>query len=242
MPFPSPCGTLILDSAFYFSTNDAHSGSHALELRNAKCDSDDELFGGSVHLMESDSFYFDSGAEFDGGAANEFSFYYKFFKAGNDTAMATVTLSNDFSGDIATATVLIEQSASEYTKITVPIEYKIAEIPNRVSITFANQTQTSTPTYGTRLLIDDVTLTSNTNVVRSEVEASHVRCFPNPATDIVTFTSGTGDDRSIDIATSDGKHIYSGNFRSTFRLDCSKFASGVYLYQIGDRKGSFIVK
>jgi hypothetical protein len=240
MPFPSPCGTLILDSSFYLTTSDAHSGNWALELRNAKCTSDNELFGGTVHLMESDSSYFDSGTEYFDGVPTQFSFYYKFLPVGDDTAKATVTLSNDFAGDLATETILIGKAASTYTKATVPINYQIASTPTRINITFATQTETSTPSFGTRLLIDDVEMTSEPNSVASNIKAD-VHCYPNPATSVVNFTGGSDAAETLSIFNVSGNRVFTSAFENAITVDCSKFSAGLYFYRLGSSSGSFVV-
>jgi hypothetical protein len=249
MQFPNPCDSTMPAKGFYFLNDEPHSGKHALELQNGYCG--DMHYVGRAHLVENDTEYatFATGVPYT-GRPNYFTFLYKFIQGGDDlppgtdTAVARLVLSNTEEGvEVGSATLYISRTTLGYEEAIVPIVYESSLPVTSAFIEFSNATPTSTATYGTRFLIDDIDLRNTISSVKeSKRSAVHISCSPNPATNSITFTSTNDAARRIlTIYSVDGKQVYRTSLFHTATVDCSTFSKGSYVYQVDEVTGQFVV-
>ena len=248
LQFPNPCDSTMPAKGFYFLNDEPHSGKHALELQNGYCG--DNHYSGRAHLIESDTDYatFATGVPY-AGRPNYFTFFYKFIQGGvdlppgTDTATARLVLSNTEEGvDVGSATLHISRTTQGYEEAVVPIVYESSLPVTSVFIEFSNITATSSATYGTRFLIDDIELRNTVSSIKeSKSSGVHITCSPNPATNSITFTSTDDARKTLTIYSIDGKQMYQTSLLGKVTVDCSKFSKGGYVYQVDEVSGQFIV-
>jgi hypothetical protein len=248
LQFPNPCDSTMPTKGFYFLNDEPHSGKHALELNNGYCG--DMHYAGRAHLIESDTEYatFATGVPYT-GRPNYFTFFYKFIQGGEDlppgtdTAVARLVLSNLEEGvDVGSATLYISRTTQGYEEAIIPIVYESSLPVTSAYIEFSNITGTSTATYGTRFLIDDIDLRNTISSVKeNKGSAVHISCSPNPATNSITFSSNDGARKTLTIYSIDGKQVHQTSLLHKVTVDCSKFSKGSYVYQVDGVSGQFIV-
>jgi hypothetical protein len=200
--------------------------------------------------MDNDTNYavFATGAPYT-GRPKDFAFFYKFIQGGDDlppgtdTAVASLVLLNaDENVVVATALKKIWLTTQGYTEAIVPIIYESSLPVTTAFIEFNNRTESSSVTYGTRFLIDDIELRGvATSVKLSGGSAFSVSVSPNPATNSITFTANDDARKSLTIYSIDGKQVYQSLMLQKVTVDCSKFSKGSYVYQVEGASGQFIV-
>lgn len=248
LQFPNPCDSTMPANGLYFLNDEPHSGKHALELNNGYCG--DTRYVGRAHVVESDTEYatFATGVPYT-GRPNYFTFFYKFIQGGDDlppgtdTVVARLVLSNNEEGvEVGSATLYISRTTQGYEEAIVPIVYESSLPVTSAFIEFSNATSTSTATYGTRFLIDDIDLRNTISSVKeSKNSAVHISCSPNPATNSITFTTNGDARKTLTIYSIDGKQVYQASLLHKATVDCSKFSKGSYVYQVDEEFGQFIV-
>lgn len=248
MQFPNPCDSTMPANGFYFLNDEPHSGKHALELNNGYCG--DMHYVGRAHLVENDTEYatFATGVPYT-GRPKYFTFFYKFIQGGEDlppgtdTAEARLVLSNTEEGvDVGSATILISRTTQGYEEAIVPIVYESSLPVTSAFIEFSNATGTSTPTFGTRFMIDDIDLRNTVSSVKENKSSGvKISCSPNPATNSITFTASDDAQKTLTIYSIDGKQVYRSSLLHNVTIDCSKFSKGSYVYQVDEISGQFIV-
>jgi hypothetical protein len=248
MQFPNPCDSTMPAKGFYFLNDEPHSGKHALELNNGYCG--DMRYVGRAHLIESDTEYatFATGVPYT-KRPNYFTFYYKFIQGGDDlppgtdTAVARLVLSNAEEGvEVGSATLHIWRTTQGYEEAVVPIVYESSLPVTSAFIEFSNATGTSTPTFGTRFMIDDIDLRNTVSSVRENKNSRvQITCTPNPTTGSITFTSNGEARKTFTIYSIEGKQVYQSSLLHKATVDCSKFSKGSYVYQADGVTGQFIV-
>jgi hypothetical protein len=238
--FTFPSDSIFIDGALYFRNSDPHSGDHALELRNGF--STDKTYSGYVQLTDNDSDYagFARGQDFT-EAPKYFTFFYKYFPASTtDTARATILLMNAADGNIrGTAEILISKAATTYTEAVVPITYEGSGTPTTLFIEFANKTATSTPTFGTRFLVDDIGFRNTVSSVDEPSEKTQrIRCAVDKTSGSVLFESRNDGADILDLSlyTVDGRQLVHQSFTSSLRLPLNGYADGMFFYTITPSK------
>lgn len=78
-----------------------------------------------------------------------------------------------------------------------------------------------------------------------ELNKDEIVLYPNPAKDFVKISGLTNKEYEVQIFDVTSKLIFTSKFNGVFNIDVSKFASGIYLYEINDAlnktaKGKFI--
>lgn len=236
-----PLDTFILDQAFYFSSNDAHSGSKALEMRNGYWTVSGDKIAGRAKLSANDTDYtFFSSPVGIGQVPQNFSFYYKFLPANNDTAYAWLRLTDSSSNIVAEAEIFISGNHPVYSLISTPIIYSgtIASTPAFMEMGFTTAKPYSEANYGTRLVIDDVSLSYITTGMDKESFSNSIQSFPNPAEKYLILKTGTDLNTynlSISITDIEGRQIKNFNYRpekNSIKVDIEPLPSGVYFLKL----------
>lgn len=195
--------SIVFDQGLYFSTTDAHSGTRALEMRNAFNHTTQVPIAGSVNVLSNDSDY----ASFSAPVSilqqpSHFGFYYKFMPVANDTAIATIRLSDSSGTVVGEASIEITGQHLVYTLANKPITYYGNGQAYFAAISFSTAKPGTYTGFGTRFLVDDV----NTTITGLEAKTVNkaMTCFPNPANDhLVIVPEGIGRGEWVTLTTTD---------------------------------------
>jgi hypothetical protein len=178
--------SLVFDGGFlYGTTTDAHFGQRALELRNAWDFTTNQGISGGV-TADNDTMFSAWGSFETIDITNQpfnFSFFYKFLPAGSDTGSATLQLFDSSMNFLGGAEMLLTGTVGNYTQATVPVVWTTPGYAAFAYIHFSTAIYGTTPTFGTRLLVDDVMFNYASATGIQEVNAEGMQVYPNPATD-----------------------------------------------------------
>lgn len=177
---------------FYASTTDAHSGQRAIELSNAYNYTTGNIVPGAI-VADTDSVYMAWGG-FEiipvTHAPLDFGFYCKFIPQGNDLAFASLELFDSMMTNVGSAYIVVGGMVPVYTYFSAPVNYAISpnpQIPAFACIKFSNCIPGGQASFGTRLLIDDVTFGTTASI--NESADAEFSLYPNPATDVLNVNA-----------------------------------------------------
>jgi hypothetical protein len=226
--------SILYDTGFYFPTSDAHSGERAMEMRNAYNVTRGIGIAGSVIMSANDSVYdgFSSPVTIHEQPIS-FNFYYKYFPVNNDSAIASMTLFDAEGNTIGEATTLLYDTTDTYTLASVPVVYTRDAQVASASMYFSTSNYNPMPSYGTRLIVDDVFLTSSTGF--NGPKAVNINLYPNPASHSFHI-GGDGELRSVMIRNLLGKEVLNMQSNSS-HIDCSSLAEGLYMVTVQTAEG-----
>ena len=220
--------SIVFDNYFYFSTTDAHTGSRALEMRNAFNFTTNQGTAGGVAADISPVFSGWSSFQFLPVAIRptDLSFYYKYFPVNTDSAFASVLVFDTMGYQIGEASIIIGGTVSSYTYATIPITYTTTDVPAFVVLNFRTATNGGSISLGTRFVVDDVSLNNATGI--NEVSnPKMISFYPNPAQH--SFSVSTKEKiTGVSAYDVSGKET-SFSFYSARNIDCSSLAAGVYM-------------
>jgi len=236
----NPTDSLILDNQFYFSTNDAHSGTKALEMRNAYWQNSGETIAGRARLSENDTNYAGFGIPVPiTGSPLIFSFYYKFLPSNLDTAYAWLRLADSSANLVGEANIYIHGAHSLYTLASTPVVYTSTTAPAFLEIGFTTIKPLSTPHHGTRFRVDDVNLsTTTTGISPIRIENNDISSFPNPAEKEINLRLKKvvrSEDMFISVIDSGGKKIENISYTladDLIKINTEELSGGLYFINI----------
>ena len=110
-------------------------------------------------------------------------------------------------------------------------------VPDKLIIMFvSSDVTTGNAIDGSSLYVDDVSM--STVHVKNTAASSHtVKCFPNPATDVLNLLSATNDRLSLTIYSITGQEVLQQYFIGNGRADISRLSRGLYYYQVSNAEG-----
>lgn len=236
--------SIVYDNPFYAPVNDAFGGSHALQLANAynfttntgiagavACD-EDSVFSswGLLNLIPTNATPFNPFTPFN------FGFNYKFFPVYGDSAYAQFALWDSVGNQLANAFLLIADSASTYTQAAAPIIYSQAGDAAFYSLSIHNF-YTATPglrqpTFGTRLIVDNVgfNFVTNTTAIQANESKSQLNISPNPAANRLKLNLTQTSTFEVRIINKLGEQV--AFVKNESELDLSALASGFYFISV----------
>jgi hypothetical protein len=229
----------------YFPTTDAHTGTYALEMRNAWNYTQNIGYPGGAFLNPAEEFYSSYEAPINQTTPiqpERFTFWYKYFPVGTDIAYANVMLYNENYEPVGEATFETGDAMTAYTYVDIPITYTQVDPVHYLSVSFlanspANPNQ---PNFGTRFLVDDVAFEGTLGI--NEQQTAAVTVYPNPATTFVTIVSAEpmlsahlsdAAGRTVPLTVTNLSAGQAGD-----HIDCSGIAAGSYLLQIETASGT----
>ncbi|WP_210518563.1 T9SS type A sorting domain-containing protein [Hymenobacter terricola] len=248
-------GSLPNSTTTVSKTTDAHGGTYAALLTNKLY----TLQGASATLpgimaLGSQINFSSDGAEITGvpytSRPTQIQFYYKLTgaAAASDSAAIFFSLTHNVAGstqEVAFRGVLLPPVAT-YTLVTLPITYSSAAAPDSVHLTFLSS-NTSHPTVGTQLFVDDVTIGTVTATRNAELQAA-VSVAPNPSTD-GRFTLNTTQPALLaapfTVTDATGRVVLQGPKASPAALRevaLGDQAAGLYTLQLHTEQGTVVQK
>lgn len=231
-----------LDSAFYFGTTDTYTGLRAIEMRNMYNFTRQIGIAGSISVSPDGTVYTGFAGSLPITQTPEtFSFYYKYFPVNGDSAIATLKVFDEAFLEIGEAILKIGGTWSNYTLANATVTYTQPSTPSFMSIRFSTSTYIQQPNYGTRLLIDDVSVTSKATGVNNISEEQSVLIFPNPANEVINVLSA-GEIYTYSIHNIFGQTISVGNLNQNESIDICTLPKGNYFIQFNSDKSRKTLK
>ncbi|MGV3696397.1 T9SS type A sorting domain-containing protein [Flavobacterium sp.] len=166
-------------------------------------------------------------------------FDYKFFPAGNDIAQATLRVEDAEGNQLGSASLDISGLHNTYTYVYTPMAITRAGTPAFMYISFSMAKEGSTPTFGTRLVVDNVIINFST-LINDENTANTPKVFPTLVDrELNIIPNGLNDTVSYKIINSEGRlvreSIVSQDAGAQYTMDLSELNSGIYFLNIQDQ-------
>lgn len=238
-------------SAFKATGIDKYSGTYALKLKSVAFppgvvpaevgDTGSAAFTGKINISP---FSYKYGFPYI-GRPEKLEFWSKYTPVGNDTGGAGVMLRkwNGLSSDtIAIGWVDIPTTTS-YSPFQINLTYFSTEIPDSASIIFLSSKRPGCARVGSTLYVDDVALTGWVGIKDADLYSDRVITFPNPANDVVNILARIDEANNLKVIDASGKPM--GIFKiqnHKASISTSLFSSGIYFFEILDKKNKILTK
>ncbi len=228
--------SIVFDGPFCGATTDAYSGNYALEMRNAYDYTAGHGISGWASVDE-DTVYTAWGSLeyiYSSIQPQNFNFHYKYHSVNGDSGFAKIVFHDYQMNEIGQAVKYFSGSNAAYSYASIPISYSGSNQVFAYSLHFNTYfSAADNPTacnFGTRLIIDEITLTGSTNINDFSTAADLV-VYPNPCTDYVLVKSNGISEYSIyDI---EGKLIQKGKASNDSKIILEKnLPAGIYSLQV----------
>jgi hypothetical protein len=194
---------------YYEPTTDAHTGNYAMQLNNAWNYGLNGSIGGSASV-DTDSVYSAYGAlEFIPTQIQPTSlnFYYKYLPAGNDSAYVTFIVYDTMMNELGNANMTIGGTTGSYTLASSQVIYTAPGQVCYYSLNFSATVYGMIPGYGTKFIIDDITINGTTGI--KDISDAIRILYPNPVTAFLRLDNSQGE-TNYHIYSADGKIISKG--------------------------------
>jgi hypothetical protein len=240
----SHADSIVYDNQYYAPSSDAHSGTYALELRNAWNFTTNVGIAGEVFLVVDSVFSaFSSQSISTLNQPANFSFYYKFVQVNGDTAAAHLSLWDSTGNMIGEGLALITNPAANYTLITTPIIYTLPGTVAYFSLSFSNFYSSTPgshqPGFGTRFLIDDISF-DNAASINELSDAVQIRIYPNPAASEIQISLNSNSSFETELFNTAGECLLKKQNQN--RVDVSEMPAGIYFVKVRQGKNYFSKK
>jgi len=220
--------TIQFDKYLFQASEDSRTGNYALDLRNAydhyneycivgaAYASRDNLFGGFIETYPIPANL----------KINNISFHYKYSSPGNDFGSCGIAIFDSLGYEIGNGYIDLE-ATDIYTEVTVPVNYFSPDSAATYALYFTNAGQGSSATFGTRMLVDDVSFDATSKIMAVQKNLGLPELFPNPTSGILHLDSP--DLFDVEILNTDGKVIKKTNSAA---IDITSLPSGPYLIRV----------
>ncbi len=236
-----------------YATTDAQSGQYAMEISNAYNATQDIVIPGVATIFadpEQDGPGWNPGVPIvPGDQVTMLGFYYKFLPVGDDIAEATIEVGDDMGNIIGLASLDITGTNDQYQYIYLPITYTSNAPRATMNISFSMAKEGSTPTFGSRLLIDRVVTNFNALLdVDSNAIDTQFSMYPTLADNELNIIPGQLQSDSIDyrIINMQGKVVLqntvTGDSGYVYTMDVNPLTAGMYFLQVTSQAGTITRK
>lgn len=224
----------------YALSTDAHSGQYAMELRNGYNYTQESALIGRVHANSDTTNYqgFPMVSVPIAQRPLSIAFWAKYAPLADDSAEVTVNVLDEAENTIGTGLLAFGGAIPQYTAFEVPIVYTSEDVAAFIQLTFANATYGGTASLGTRLLIDDVSMTvAPDGVGEQALSAPLLNIFPVPADAHCTVRPADGSKvLAVSVLGADGRVISSPVLMGDV-LDTGSLSAGSYLLSVRTTTG-----
>lgn len=255
-----PSGTTTLDQIQYtsnipsmvYASTDALNGQYSMEISNAFNTTQNQVIPGSATIFS------DETQDFPGWnvgvplAQNDkvymIGFYYKFLPIGNDVAEAKIEVFDTNGLLIGTAEVDIMGTNNEFEYIYMPINFTSNAIKDSMTITFSMAKSGSSPSFGSRLLVDNVVTNFAALGIDENPNHNEFKLFPTLAYNELNIIPGHLQSDWIDykIINLQGKIVAQNTTTNIddyiYTMDVSPLSSGMYFLQVTSKTGRITKK
>lgn len=234
-----------------YATTEAKTGSYAMEISNAYNVTQDKVITGMASIFADPN---EDGPGWNPGVPVEpgssvilLGFDYKFLPVGNDIAEATLLVVDADGNELGKASLDISGTHSTYEYVYTPISVIQAGTPAFMYIAFRMAKEGSVPTFGTRLLVDNVIVNFSSLIV-SENPLDGLKIYPTVAdTELNILPNGFSEDSiSYKIINSEGKIVKQDEVTQStdyvYTMDVSALSSGIYFINIANKSKNITKK
>jgi hypothetical protein len=188
--------------------------------------------------------YTGSGISFKGrpytSQPTDYSFQYKYTPVAGDTAVSQVVFTkwNGTSRDtLAYGGMIYTAAASAFTLSTIPIVWINPALPDSVTMIFASSSG-AVPQINTTFIIDDIQMNFALGVSEPFMD-NNFSVFPNPASDLVNFTTTNDKADNVMIFDLAGREVAREKFfEKKAQINIDLLPAGLYIYHILDIDGN----
>jgi hypothetical protein len=178
---------------------------------------------------------------------HSFELYYKFMSIGGDKFSVNVGL--DKGGTpIAQGAAAIPDNVSNYTYLSVPLNYMIEEVPDWaiIQISITGPLTGSDVHPGSLMFVDELSFSLLAGIDNATSPGLIGTCYPNPAADIINipFNENVAGEVLIKVFDTYGKEVKSiachqqdGN--NVFQFSVEDLSSGLYFYSINGQSKQY---
>jgi hypothetical protein len=246
----STMDSLVFNHYFYFSTTDAHSGSRALEISNAYNYTRSECITGAAGADTDSVFTAYGSLDFLPAtvAPGTFNFYYKYLPLNNDSAIARMVVYDSFMSELGKAELILSGTHAAYTLATAPVVMSAAGNVGFISVFFSNSTNGHPPTFGTRLVIDDINLLP-AGIGDASAGAQQLLCYPsaNGEAQLIALTHNTQSITAhLCLCDINGRQLMQRsvtlNGTEPVSIDVNNYPSGIYMVKLVGTTGVYTTK
>ncbi len=232
--------SIVFDRQLYFATTDAHSGSRAMEMRNAHNYTTGKGYAGGASLSENDSVYngFSTNLVSTQVQPTGLNFYYKYFPVNGDSAIAQISVYDDSGNPIGEGSLIISGTISNYTLVNIPVAYTTPGTAAFISISFSTfyseDGGISQPSFGTRLLVDDLSLTTTTGTGGLTNSRTLTTIYPNPVTNLLHIQTNSPLALQYNIYNISGQLLRFGNIQpgTCNTITTDDLGNGLYIIEL----------
>ena len=234
-----------------YATTESKNGQYAMEVSNAFNITQDRVIPGIASVFADPE---QDGPGWNPGIPVEptssiilLGFDYKFLPVGNDVAEATLYVVDVDGNELGKASITISGVHSTYDYIYTPVSVTQAGTPAFMYISFNMAKAGSTPTFGTRLLVDNV-IVNFSSLITSENLLDGLKVYPTLADDELNIIpNGFSEDAiSYKIINTEGKIVKQNDVTQStdyvYTMDVSTLSSGVYFLNISDKSKNITKK
>jgi hypothetical protein len=235
---------------------DTHSGNFALKLKTIYVNNNpapgpaliyDTMGGIFTGKINPSPFSYNYGFPFTDRPA-KLELWYKYAPIGNDTGGVAVVMTkwNGFSRDTVSLDLTNIYASSTYSLLEINLSYVSAtEQPDTAVIALLSSKNRFIARVNSTLYVDDLLFTGWVGINESSKagETAKVKVFPNPASDNIIITTQILDADNIRIVDVSGKCMGTNKILNcSVNVNTSLFVSGIYFYEIGDKKNRILNK
>ncbi|WP_445452215.1 T9SS type A sorting domain-containing protein [Flavobacterium sp. 25HG05S-40] len=226
-----------------YASMEAKTGQYAMEVSNAYNWTTEKVIPGMATIFndpEQDSPGWNPGVPVNPSTSILLlGFDYKFFPAGNDVAEATLEVMDAEGNELGKASLDISGLHNTYAYVYAPISVTRAGTPAYMYISFNMAKEGSVPTFGTRLIVDNVIVNFSTLLTNENAENS-AKVFPTLADrELHIIPNGFSDTISYRIINTEGKVVKQNVVRQEasyqYTMDVSELSAGIYFLNIQDQ-------
>ena len=234
-----------------YATTESKDGQYAMEVSNAYNVTQDKVISGIATIFANPE---EDGPGWNPGIPVEptssiilLGFDYKFLPVGNDIAEATLVVMDADGNELGKASLDISGTHSTYEYVYTPINVTQAGTPSFMFISFNMAKAGSTPTFGTRLIVDNV-IVNFSSLITSENLLDGLKIYPTIAdNELNIIPNGFSEDAiSYKIINAEGKIVKQNDVTQStdyvYTMDVSALSSGIYFLNISDKSKNITKK
>lgn len=225
-----------------YASFEPKSGQYAMEISNAYNWTQEKVIPGMATIFadaEQDSPGWNPGVPVDPSTAViMLGFDYKFLPAGNDVAEATLQVVDADGNELGKTSLPISGTHNVYEYVYSPINITQPGTPAFMYISFNMAKEGSQPTFGTRLIVDNVIINFSSLIVDENSNKS-AKVYPTLVESVLNIVpNGFDNTVSYKIINSEGRVIKQNTVTqdSTYEytMEVSDLNAGIYFLNIQD--------
>lgn len=238
---PNPFTTILDPTAISVTkSTDAYSGDYSAKLETINAFGGSVKIPGVITLAQINVDFISVSYSISGGMplkenVSKLSGMYKYQGVASDSATVFIyNFKRDNEGGIDTigygSGFLL--NANSWTPFTVNMEYINSHVPDTFNVIILSSGIDLQA--GSTLLIDNLTIETNTGIINLDFDQISVNIYPNPSSDFVEFeTQDIEQGRQISIYDVNGRQINIIDFSNRkAKISVTEFSSGLYTYQV----------